>query len=95
MLAAGKVVSTIGTIIPVVGKAAKVITAFGEGFALAKAGFPALGAEASKFGVVLAGISAPMIAIAAVVAVLVAAFVTLWKTNEGFRDIMNKNLAAD
>lgn len=90
MFAAGKVVSTIGTIIPVVGKATKAITAFGEGFTLAKAGFPALGAEASKFGVALAGISAPMIAIAAVVAVLVAAFATLWKTNEGFRDNMTK-----
>ena len=74
-------------------KQQKAITAFGEGFTLAKAGFPALGAEASKFGVALAGISAPMIAIAAVVAVLVAAFATLWKTNEGFRDNMTKNLA--
>lgn len=86
MRATGKIVSAVGAIIPVVGKATKAITAFGEGFTLAKAGFPALGAEASKFGVAIAGISAPMIAIAAVVAVLVAAFATLWKTNEDFRN---------
>lgn len=39
-----------------------------------------------KLGAALGGISAPVLAVVAVVAVLVAAFVHLWKTNEGFRD---------
>ena len=39
-----------------------------------------------KIGAALGGISAPVLAVAAVIAVLVAAFLHLWKTNEGFRD---------
>ncbi len=39
-----------------------------------------------KLGGALGGISAPVLAVVAVIAVLVAAFVHLWKTNEGFRD---------
>ena len=39
-----------------------------------------------KIGAALGGVSAPMLAVAAVIAVLVAAFLHLWKTNEGFRD---------
>lgn len=41
-----------------------------------------------KIGAVIGGISLPMVAVAAVIGVLVAAFVHLWKTNEGFRDTM-------
>lgn len=57
-----------------------------EGFTLARAGFPALGGEASKLGAALGGITTPMLAIVAVIAVLVGAFATLWKTNEDFRN---------
>lgn len=39
-----------------------------------------------KLGAALGGISAPVLAVVAVIAVLVAAFIHLWKTNEGFRD---------
>ena len=39
-----------------------------------------------KTGAALGGISAPVLAVVAVIAVLVAAFLHLWKTNEGFRD---------
>ena len=39
-----------------------------------------------KIGAALGGISAPVLAVVAVIAVLVAAFLRLWKTNEGFRD---------
>ena len=39
-----------------------------------------------KIGAALGGISAPVLAVVAVIAVLVAAFLHLWKTNEGFRD---------
>lgn len=66
------------------------LTNMKEGFALSKAGFSGLATEAggfgTKIGVMAAGITGPMIAIAAVVAVLVAAFVSLWKNNEEFRN---------
>ena len=39
-----------------------------------------------KIGAALGGVSAPVLAVVAVIAVLVAAFLRLWKTNEGFRD---------
>ena len=97
---AGNLITSFGSIISVIGKipgaATKVVTAFkniGESIALTKAGFPALGAEASKFGALISkvgaligGITAPIAAVIAIVAALVAAFVTLWKTNEDFRN---------
>lgn len=58
----------------------------GEAFKLAKAGFTGFAGETSALGTALAGVTAPMIAIVAVIAVLVAAFVHLWKTNEDFRN---------
>lgn len=64
------------------------ITHIQEGFALSKAGFSGLGKEASVLGSFLGGLSAPMIASAAAVGVLVTAFMTLWKTNEQFRNNM-------
>lgn len=57
-----------------------------EAFKLAKAGFTGFAGETSALGTALAGITAPMIAIVVVIAVLVAAFVHLWKTNEDFRN---------
>ena len=42
------------------------------------------------FGAALAGISAPVWAVIAVVAVLAAAFVNLWRNNEEFRDKMTE-----
>ena len=39
-----------------------------------------------KIGAALGGVSAPVLAVVAVIAVLVAAFLHLWKTNEGFRE---------
>ena len=39
-----------------------------------------------KIGAALGGVSAPVLAVVAVIAVLVAAFLHLWRTNEGFRE---------
>lgn len=62
----------------------------GEGFKLAKAGYAGLatsaGGAGTKIGVAIAGISASALAVVAVIAVLVAAFVSLWKNNEEFRN---------
>ena len=62
----------------------------GEGFKLAKAGYAGLatsaGGAGTKIGAAMAGISASTFAVVAVIAVLAAAFVSLWKNNEEFRD---------
>lgn len=102
LLIFSKLISTIGKLMSAFGAVPKVIstvqkdfkllqlgiTHIQEGFALSKAGFSGLGKEASVLGSFIGGLSAPMIASAAAVGVLVTAFVTLWKTNEDFRNKM-------
>lgn len=102
LLVFGKLTSTIGKLMSAFGAVPKVIGTvqkdfkllqlgiahIQEGFALSKAGFSGLGKEASVLGSFLGGLSAPMIASAAAVGVLVTAFSTLWKTNEDFRNKM-------
>lgn len=102
LLIFGKLTSTIGKLKSAFGAVPKVIgtvqkdfkllqlgiTHIQEGFALSKAGFSGLGKEASVLGSFLGGLSAPMIASAVAVGVLVTAFMTLWKTNEQFRNNM-------
>lgn len=102
LLIFGKLTSTIGKLMSAFRAVPKVIgtvqkdfkllqlgiTHIQEGFALSKAGFSGLGKEASVLGSFLGGLSAPMIASAVAVGVLVTAFMTLWKTNEQFRNNM-------
>lgn len=102
LLIFGKLTSTIGKLMSAFRAVPKVIgtvqkdfkllqlgiTHIQEGFALSKAGFSGLGKEASVLGSLLGGLSAPMIASAAAVGVLVTAFMTLWKTNEQFKNNM-------
>ena len=91
----GKLKSAFGAVPKVIGTVQKDfkllqlgITHIQEGFALSRAGFSGLGKEASVLGSFLGGLSAPMIASAVAVGVLVTAFMTLWKTNEQFRNNM-------
>lgn len=104
LLIFGKLTSTIGKLMSAFGAVPKVISTvqkdFGllqlgithiqEGFALSRAGFSGLGKEASVLGSFLGGLSAPMVACAVAVGVLVTAFMTLWKTNEDFRNKMTE-----
>lgn len=78
-----------GAISTVKGGITSLVTGFrniGEGISLARTGFPALAGEASSLGTAIGGITAPIAAVIAIIAVLVAAFATLWKTNEDFRN---------
>lgn len=100
LLVFGKLVTGVGNVITTLGKIPGAITKLtkgftgivnatkrvADGFKLAKAGFTALGAQASPLGAALAGITGPMIAIVVAVAAVIAAFVSLWKNNEEFRD---------
>lgn len=50
--------------------------------------FKKMGKVIESVKLILAGVSAPVVAIIAIIGVLVAAFVTLWQTNEEFRNKM-------
>lgn len=94
---AGSIITTFGKIPGAISKAKTAFTVFStslininEGFTLAKAGFSGLATEAggfgTKIGVAAAGVTGPMVAIVAVVALVIAAFTSLWKNNEEFRN---------
>ena len=102
LMVLGKLTSSVGSIITTFGKIpgavssisggmTKLVTGFknvGEGITLARAGFPGFATQASKLGAAIGGISAPVVAVVAVIGVLIAAFAHLWKTNEEFRNKM-------
>ena len=87
ILTVAGVVAAIGPLILGVSKVIKTVKNVVNAFKLMKTGLTAVKAA-------LAGVSAPVLAVAAVVAALVAAFMHLWNTNEGFRtaiiDIWNE-----
>lgn len=78
ILAIGKLIVGVGSLIKAFSEIKTAITAIQAGFGIMKGSITTL----------LSGITAPMIAIAAIIAVLVAAFVNLWNTNEEFRNAM-------
>lgn len=89
----GAIAAAIGPIILILGKivsgVGSVMTAFGDmsaGFKAVKGGGKAAAGMFSKLGGVIGGLSAPMVAIIAVIALVIAAFVDLWKNNEEFRN---------
>lgn len=74
LIVLGKLTKGVGSIIAVFGKLKGIIPAVKAGLASAR--------------VAIAGVSAPAVAVVAVIGALIAAFVTLWKTNEDFRNKM-------
>lgn len=74
LMVLGKLTSSVGNIITTFGKIPGAIEK-------AKSAFTAVGTA-------IGGISAPIVAIVAVIGVLISAFVNLWKTNEEFRNNM-------
>ena len=84
--ALGPFLVILGTVISTVGKSMKAYASAAKGIkklmVAVKSGTGIFG----KLGTALGGISAPVLAIVAVIAVLAAAFAHLWKTNDGFRE---------
>lgn len=93
MLILSKVVGVIGTVVRaftfISGTVAPAIQAFTLLKAGADAGVLALegfSTQSTAIATALAGITAPVVAVVGVIAVLVAAFKTLWDTSESFRN---------
>lgn len=76
LLVFGKLIVGIGSLIRSFGEIKLAIAGIKDGFALMQTSLTS----------VVGGISAPMIAIAAVIGIVIAAFATLWKNNEEFRE---------
>ena len=84
----GPLLVIIGTAISKIGVAMQGFVKLANGISKLKIAIQGGTGVLGKLGSALGGISAPVLAVVAVIAVLVAAFVHLWKTNEGFRDAM-------
>lgn len=89
----GLVVAAIGPLLVIIGTVISKVGVAMQGFVKLAGAFNKIKAAASagtgifgKLGAAIGGVSAPVLAVIAVIAVLVAAFVHLWNTNEGFRE---------
>ena len=82
----GPLLIIIGTAISKIGVAMQGFVKLANGVSKLKVAIQGGTGVLGKLGAALGGISAPVLAVVTVIAVLVAAFVHLWKTNEGFRD---------
>ena len=82
----GPLLIIIGTAISKIGVAMQGFVKLANGISKLKVAVQGGTGVLGKLGAALGGISAPLLAVVAVIAVLAAAFVHLWKTNEGFRD---------
>ena len=95
LLILAKVISVVSTVVKAFKLFGTTMTTIKTSIDLVKAGYAGLATQMGGIPKLIAGIStgfggmlAPIAAVIAVVAVLVGAFVTLWKTNEEFRDNM-------
>jgi phage-related protein len=84
--AIGPFLVILGTVISKVGTAMKGFSGLCSGIGKTVAGVRNASGIFGKLGAALGGISAPVVAVVAVIGTLVAAFVHLWNTNEEFRD---------
>ena len=89
----GLVIAAIGPLLVIIGTVISKVGVAMQGFVKLAGAFNKIKAAASagtgifgKLGAAIGGVSAPVLAVVAVIAVLVAAFVHLWNTNEGFRE---------
>lgn len=78
LIVLGKTISTVGT-------AMRGFSSLAKGVRLLITHVGSASGVFSKLGVVLGGLSGPVVAVVAVIGTLVAAFMNLWNTNEEFR----------
>lgn len=95
LLILAKVISVVSTVVKAFKLFGTIMTTVKTSIDLVKAGYTGLATQMGGIPKLIAGIStgfggmlAPIVAVISVVAILVGAFVTLWKTNEEFRDNM-------
>ena len=93
VLTIGLIVAALGPLLVILGTVISKVGAAMQGFVKLATGVRKLGVAVKagtgvfgKLGAALGGISAPVLAIVAVIAVLIAAFKHLWDTNEEFRN---------
>ena len=93
ILILGKLATSLGGIFTLLGKAPGMINLFANGIAKitgatlpASTGAVTFGTSLKALGTSLAGVIGPILAVVATIAVLAAAFVSLWKNNEDFRN---------
>lgn len=84
--AIGPFLVILGTVISKTGTALRAFSSLGKGVLQLLYNFKNGIGLAGKLGTALGGISAPVLAVVAVIATLVAAFMHLWNTNDGFRE---------
>lgn len=84
--AIGPLLIVIGNVISKTGTALRAFSSLGKGVLQLSYNFKNGIGLAGKLGTALGGISAPVLAVVAVIATLVAAFMHLWNTNDGFRE---------
>ncbi len=82
----GPLLIIVGNLISVTGSAMQGFVKLSKKFLLLQTQFQNGYGLAGKLATAIGGISGPVVAVAAVVAVLVAAFIHLWRTNEEFRN---------
>ncbi len=87
------IVAALGPLLVIIGTVISKVGVAMQGFVKLSTGISKLGTAVKagsgvfgKLGAALGGISAPVLAVVAVIAVLVAAFMHLWNTNEEFRN---------
>lgn len=86
--AIGPFLVVLGTVISKTGTALRAFSSLGKGVLQLSYNFKNGIGLAGKLGTALGGISAPVLAVVAVIATLVAAFMHLWNTNDGFREVI-------
>jgi len=84
--AIGPLQVVLGTVVTKVGTAMKGFAKFGKGILKVTSFVKKSGGVFNALKVALGGVSGTVLAVVAVIAVLVAAFVNLWKNNEEFRN---------
>lgn len=84
--AIGPLLIVIGNVISKTGTALRAFSSLGKGVLKLSYNFQNGIGLAGKLGTALGGISAPVLAVVAVIGTLVAAFMHLWNTNDGFRE---------